>query len=286
MFLGILGGLLAMIGWGTGDFIAASTSKEIGFYKTTFWSQLVSLILYLLALLFFFNLKSVSIMAIGLIILTGFLSTIAFLSFYKGLEIGAPAIISPVSSSWSIVTVVLSIIFLGQKLTLLQGFAVFLVIVGGILTSFKWIDLKKVNFKNPAKGLTFALLSALCSGIFFIFLDILKQELGWFLPLVLIRLAAVIFLTIYLLIFRKDSSLPKDKKINYWLILIGGFEFFAMMSYGFGINFQNTALVNPIAAAFPMVTVILSRLFLKEKLEINQFIGIGAVISALIIISI
>ena len=84
---------------------------------------------------------------------------------------------------------------------------------------------------------------------------------------------------------QKLNSLPKDKKINYLLILIGGCEFFALMSYGIGINFQSTALVNPIAAAFPIVTVILARIFLKGKIETNQTIGIGAVILALIIIS-
>ena len=57
------------------------------------------------------------------------------------------------------------------------------------------------------------------------------------------------------------------------------------MSYGAGISMEYTAIIAPITAAFPAVTVILARIFLKEHVEINQKIGIGTVIMGLILLS-
>ncbi len=50
--------------------------------------------------------------------------------------------------------------------------------------------------------------------------------------------------------------------------------------------FEHTAIIAPISAAFPMVTIILARIYFKEILYINQKIGIVFVVIGLVSLSI
>ncbi len=46
--ISVLGGLGAMLGWGTSDFFANQATDKVGHYRTFFWSQLVGLVLILI----------------------------------------------------------------------------------------------------------------------------------------------------------------------------------------------------------------------------------------------
>ena len=51
---GILAGLLSMLGWGVADFLAAKSSRKIGFILTLFFIQIIG---FSLASIYFFNLN-------------------------------------------------------------------------------------------------------------------------------------------------------------------------------------------------------------------------------------
>jgi uncharacterized membrane protein len=59
----------------------------------------------------------------------------------------------------------------------------------------------------------------------------------------------------------------------------------AFLAYGAGVASEFTAVVAPVAASFPMVTIMLARIFFHELVEINQKIGIAAVLTGLILLS-
>jgi uncharacterized membrane protein len=46
------------------------------------------------------------------------------------------------------------------------------------------------------------------------------------------------------------------------------------------------SLLGPLYGAYPVVTVLLTQLFLKEKLVANQWVGVGLVITGTVCISI
>ncbi len=281
---GIIFGIIAMLSWGTCDFFIVKAVRKSNVLKTVIWSQTIGLILYYIIFSLFFKLPILSPATITIILTTGLLSVIGFLSFCKGLQVGTVSIISPVSACWAVITVILSLVFLNETLTSIQSAGVILAISGTVLTSFKLHDLLKLKLKNHATGIEYAIISVFATGIYFVFISILVNELSWFLPIFFMKNAALFYLLTYSATAKKNISLPKD--ITSSIILIGTLEAIGFLAYGIGVNSEYTSIVAPISATFPMVTIILAKIFFKETLELNQKIGIISILCGLVLLSI
>ncbi|RJQ15855.1 DMT family transporter [Candidatus Woesearchaeota archaeon] len=280
--LGLLFGVLAMISWGTADFFVACSVRKTSTLKVLFWSLLTSVIIAFIVAAIFLGLPNLNLTIIGMILLCGLLSAVSWGAFYKGLQIDKVAIISPIANSWPVITIVISILFLGESLTWMQAIGVFFVIIGGALVSFKFKDLLKL--KNPAVGVKYALVGVLGWGILFSFVGYLVTKIGWFFPMVLIKTITMLYLLIYFKTTKREFSLPKAGLI--FIMLVGLFEVLAIFAYGLGISFHSTSLVAPIIAGVPMVTVILAKIIFKESIDINQKLGIVSVILGLVLLAV
>lgn len=279
--LGILFGIFAMIFWGTADFFVANAVRKTSTLKVLFWSLLTSDIIAFFVALFFLKLPVLSPTIIGITLLCGLLSAFSWWAFYKGLQIDKVSIISPIANSWPVVTIFISIFFLKETLIWIQAIGVLFVIIGGALVSFKFKDL--LQLKNPAKGVKYALIGVLGWGILFSFVGFMVTKIGWFFPMVLIKTATTIYLFIYFKSTHKEFALPKSGLI--FIILVGVFEALAIFAYGLGVSFHSSAIVAPIIAGVPMVTVILAKIVFKETIELNQKLGIISIIAGLVLLA-
>lgn len=282
--LGIIGGIIAMIGWGTADFFVAMAVRKSTLFQTVIWTQLFGVVIYFLIFALFFKLPALSPSTIGIILLTGFLSTFSYVGLYKALQVGKVAIVSPVAACWVVMVVILSLIFLHESLEPLQTFAVILAVTGVVVSSFKLKDLLSLRFSNAATGIPYALISVVTTGVAFILMDVLVTELHWFFPIFFTRIAMTFYMAIYGVSAKKNIAFPKN--ITLFLVLISTAEAVGMLAYGMGINNEFSAVVAPIAATFPMVTIILARIFFKEKLVTNQKIGVAAILTGLVLLAI
>lgn len=234
----------------------------------------------------FFQLPTISIYIIELILIAGLLSVVSYLAFYKGLQVGKVSTISPIVASWVIITVILILVFLNESLTILQGLGVFLVVLGIILASFKLHDLLKLKFTNLVSGVKYAIVALLRMGVFFYLLDRLVSvdDLGWFFPIFFIKITAICYFLVYVGLKKENISFPKNVTLP--VVVIGVLEVLAFFAYSFGVSFNYTVIVAPVSATFPVVTIFLARIFFREKLEFNQKIGVIFVLIGLIILSI
>ncbi|MEM2889963.1 MAG: DMT family transporter [Candidatus Hadarchaeum sp.] len=279
---GVLFGLVAMLSWGVADFFAARAIRQAGVFRTLVWGQTVGLLV-LITVAFLVGVAVPSFYMLMIILLAGSLNVVACLSFYQGLQVGKVSIVSPVSASWVVVTVILSLAFLGENLSQSQAIGVVLTIAGIFLTSFKFRDLLKLRLRNLAAGAQFAAISMVAWGVHYIFIDVLVAELGWFLPVLSVKAVTVFSLLMYSGFANRDISYPRS--VVPMVVAVGLLEAAAFTAYGAGVASEFTAIVAPVAATFPVVTIILARIFFKEMVEINQKIGIGAVLAGLVLLS-
>jgi len=279
---GIIFGIIAMLGWGVGDCLIAKAVRNVGVFKTFFWSAALGSIQILIIFAIFFNFTPVSLSTGLLLIVISSLFFVGLLSLYKGFQIGVVSIISPIASAGGIVAVVLSIIFLKEVLSSLQALGISLAILGSILASFKLHDLIKLNLKKLATGVEFAVIAMLTGGIGFVLLDITISELGWFMPLFYIRIIGFFLAMTYARIGKKSISFPVN--IIWLLIAISILETVAFLAIGAGISSDLTSIVAPVASAFPIITIVLARIFFKEILELNQKIGVFSVLLGLVLL--
>ena len=112
-FISILCGLGGMFGWGIYDFLGGVYSKQIGPFKSFFWSQLAGLLTILLLLFVFaINLK-LRIVIIVLIPIAAIVYSAGYLFFFKGFEIGNVSIVAAVMNLWAVFTMVFAFAFMG-----------------------------------------------------------------------------------------------------------------------------------------------------------------------------
>ena len=94
--MGILFGVAAMLAFGIQDFIMAKISRSMGAFRTSFWFQVVVLILEVILALFFFKYAGIQIMTIGILVLTALFGVIGLVAFNKGFEVGNVSIVTTI----------------------------------------------------------------------------------------------------------------------------------------------------------------------------------------------
>ena len=92
----------------------------------------------------------------------GFTGVIAVAALYRGLALGPVAVVAPVVASYVVITVILVVIVLGERLTLAQVLAASLVFIGVVLTSTDARELR-VTLGRPVPRRAFTRLRATMS---------------------------------------------------------------------------------------------------------------------------
>jgi len=281
--ISILAGLGGMFGWGTSDFFANNASEKVGHTKTFFWSQFAGMIaMGIIFVIFGPVMTSIKEREIVLLLLAGILYTIGYMFFYKGFEIGNVSVVSVTSNLNVVIGIILAYIFLGQRLVGLQIPAIILIILGITLVSINFDDLRKKSFSLLA-GVKETLVAALAFGIFWNLSQVLSESIGWINLTFFTKVISILLLFIMSLFNKNIKLTGKDiKKFWFTITVVGLLEAFAVASVNFGLTVGDLVIIDPIAAALSVVTISMAVIFLKEKINKIQIIGILATITGIV----
>jgi len=279
----VIFGIITMFGWGIADFFVVKAVRKTSSFKTLIWSQTIGLLIFFIIFGFFFEAPALTLGWLIVSFIVGLLCVISFLTFYESLRIGVVSVVAPVVGLWSIIVVVLSVLFLGDKPSPLAWLGIVVAIIGGLLASFKLKDLLHLKWKNAVPGLGYALFTVLFAGIYLFLIVVQEEAWGWFFPVFMLKLFTVLILYGYVGIKRKPIRM--NQKVWHYIIIIAVLEVIAFLSFGFGTHSGLATIAAPISAAFPAVTVVMVRIFFKEKLETNQKVGVVMVLCALVLLS-
>jgi uncharacterized membrane protein len=282
-YLGLFLGVAAMAAFGLQDFLMAKSSKAIGIFKTSLGFNFVSLILLLILSIFLFGYNGMSLLTFAILIFTAFLATSSILTFTRGLEIGNVSVVATIASAWGAITAILSVIFFGEVISHLQILYVILIVVGTVLTS---LDIRSVLRSKKSRfvmaGTEYAILTLFIWGLFFFLLSYLTTKLNWFVVSLFITILTTVLLAIYCT-SAKIKAIPEKRSVPL-IILIGIIATISIISYNLGVTYGYTAIVAPVSSASPIITVSLALVILKEKLQLDQKIGIILVIAGIILL--
>ena len=202
----------------------------------------------------------------------------------KGFEVGEVSLVSPISGSFSIITVILALLFLRESISIVKLSAVFLMIVGVFLTS---TDITKIKSIKSQKGLKEALFAMIGFGLSFFILGFVSKRMNSLNIFIFASLSQALFF-IVLSVMKRGLITKGDMNIKLSSIfiihsLIVNMGWFA---YIFGVGKDKVSLVTPLSSLFPGITVLLALLFYKEKLVANQKLGIIGILVGVFLISI
>jgi transporter family protein len=272
-----------MIGWGIYDFLGGVFAKQIGPFKSFFWSQLAGLISVLLLAFVFTTSIHVPILVIILLPIAAIVYSAGYLFFFKGFEIGNVSIVAATMNLWAVFTMLFAFIFMGQRLSTIQTFGVLLIISGVTLASVNWSDIRNQRFQLSS-GVKEAILGAFFFGIFWNISEIISEEVGWLLTTLLVKFGIVFFLLIFSFLVKREIGLKKiAAKTKSTIVLMGIIEAGAVAVVNYGLTIGDAILITPIASALSIVTITLAIIFLKEKITKLQGLGIITAIVGIIV---
>jgi drug/metabolite transporter (DMT)-like permease len=281
----VLYGLLAAVGWGLSDFFGAVVGRRIGSLATVLVAQAFSALFVTVVLLGGDHDVGAVTPYAGWILVNGAVSAIAYASHYRALELGPVAVVSPIGACYAVVGVALSMIILGERpsgLALLGGLAT---VVGVMLTSTDLRALRAGTHGMPP-GLPWAIVAAVTFGIGGFLLAYLAKELGWVTGLWSSRLAQLGGFVALAAFAGRDvpARLRSAPILIAGAIGVGLTDLIGVVSYSIGNETEDASILFVSSAIFPLLAVILSVAFLRERPVPNQYVGVGLTVLGLILL--
>lgn len=291
--LAIVGGLGTMFGWGFADFSAKRTFDGVSTLASLVWAHLFGTFVLLLLVIFslFGHFTSLNvpqnINSWITVAFFGSLQMIIYWLFYDALDKGKASIIAPIFSTYSGIVAVISLLFFGEALSGHKLIALIIIFSGTLLMNIDPIALqkkKKINIVT-VPGFKQVTLATLLASFWLLGWNNFIKGVDWlsytFFMYAFMTLTAAIIAR-----FRKTNLHVANKKIWYFLFLVGLGESLAYMTLSLGFStIYYTSIVAMIAGASAFPTIILSRIFLKEKIAKLQLIGALSTIAGIVIIA-
>lgn len=279
--LSILYGLLSAFSWGAGDFTGGLAARKVGSHRSVFYAEIIG-ILFLLILLIFFKEAFPGAQTVVYAMLAGALGTIGLLLLYHAMAIGLMSVAAPVSALLAaIIPVVFGIFTQG-----LPG--VFTLIGLGFAFIAVWMisqsaDGVKNLFAHLA-DLKLPLLAGIGFGFYFICIHkATSASAATLWPLILSRFGGLILVALYLLIARVPLKINSSSLLIIsanGILDLGGNLFFILANRAGRLD-----VASVLSSLFPGATVLLASIFLKERLNRNQWIGVVSALIAIVLMT-
>ncbi len=282
--MGVLYGLIAAICWGLGDYAITALTRQIGSSKSLLLIQIFSLLSWLALIWIFPHNVSASTAIWGIAILAGVFHVLGLVTTYRAFEVGTLSFVSPIASSFAIVTALLYVA-VGKSPAPLALVGT-LLLIGGVV-----VVTRSTPSEGPItlRGVPEAIISAIGFGIMFWLIDVyVKEPLGDVYPLILLKVMVTSYAAIATAFSKEKLSPPPEQpKVRVWqlAVIAALLDSAAWVATLFGYKHENGAVVTAVASLFSVVTIVMAWIFLKERLNRLQWIGVSVVLVGVLLVS-
>lgn len=279
---GFVLGSLAALAWGLADVSVTYLSRRGGFFTTLLYTQTAGVALLVVVALALDDLPGASGAELLALVALGPVAVAAYAGFYRALELGPIAIVSPIASSNGAIVVLLAVLVLGESLTALQ--AVGCVLVLGFI-GLAALEPGGGRAEEGANGIRLALVTAVSFGIYLFGLATISEELGWLLPILVARTAAVAILAAV------AAAWPPPRRGSLGRLGVlgcmgaGALDAAGYLAFNRGGEIGEVAITSAAAAAYPVIPILVGLLALREQIAWRQLVGVAGVLGGMVVLS-
>jgi drug/metabolite transporter (DMT)-like permease len=276
--LAIALGLGAGLAWGVSDFLGGLKSRTLELLAVLVLSQGMGLMLVAVLVV----LRGEGPPAGEQLLyasLSGVSGVLGLSAFYRGLAVGAMAVVAPISATGAAIPVMVGLVA-GERPSAAQGAGIALAITGVVLASREAPEPGRPA--RVATGVGLALVAALGFGGFFVAMDAASED-DVFWAILGNRVTGVSCLLLVVLALRRSLVVPRRETAA--LALIGAMDIAANSLYAVASTEGLISLVAVLASLYPVVTIVLARLVLHERVRPAQQAGIVVALAGVALIS-
>jgi drug/metabolite transporter (DMT)-like permease len=271
----VLLGLLSALAWGGGDFGGGLLARRAPLFGVVAGTQLVGMVVALgLAGVRGEPVPSGADLAWS--VACGLAGVVGITSLYRGLAAGRMGVVAPVTGVLAAVVPV-SVGFVTEGL---PGPAV-VVGIAAALAAVVLVTRSPDHVEGRPSGIGWALLAGCGIGLFNAGIGQLSGE-GGFGPLVLIRLVQAVVLVGLILVLRQPWRVERPL----WgaLLAIGLLDMTGNAAFIFATQVGQLAIASVLSSLYPVVTVLLAIVVLRERLTRSHVFGVALTGAAIVLI--
>jgi len=268
--------LLASLAWGFGDFLGGTKSRVMPVLVVMAVSQPFGLVAAAIA---------VAVRGSGppgpevaWAALAGVMGTLGLVAFYRGMAAGAISVVVPLAAAAAGIPVIWGLAQ-GDSVSFLQELGFVAALGGGLMTSLE----RGGDRARFASGTGWAVLALLGFGGYFIPLHASATH-DWLWPSLVFRSTSVTLVWTAVLLSRQSVRGVRPHLAALAVVGLldtGGNTLFAAASESHGL----LSVVSVLASLYPVVTVLLARHVLRERVERSQELGVIVTLAGVVLIS-
>ena len=274
--MGIALALGASLTWGLADFFGPLQGRVLGALRTLVYVQVGGLagIALIVAVRAAGPADAVALLAIP----AALSGTLGLFAYYRGIAVGAISIVAPVAGVSAVVPVVVGIAS-GESPSVWQLAGIACALVGVFLAA---LEPRSDRETRLAAGFGLAVLAAIGFGGYFPFMHAAGNADFWWAALIFrITSTAVILLAVA----ARRPGVRVPLRILPWLALIGCGDMFGNLLFAAASTSGLVSITSVLASLYPIVTVVLARLVLAERVARSQEAGIVLTLAGVALIS-
>jgi drug/metabolite transporter (DMT)-like permease len=319
-------GLLAALGWGVSTLAAAVAARQIGSFLTVVVGEATALAGYALVfVLGHFTLRGAG-GAAWLLLPAGVIGVVGYLALYRGLESGHVGLVSAISACYAAVTVVLSVLLLGEHFSALAALGIAATLAGVVLAVARGAAPGPEHIPAPdpiaglapgpvpavspqpcatgtpgpattprpesaprlrtvpATGAIFGIIAALCYGVGGFLIGRYTRELGWLVPVVVARVAAMgVLLALLATPLRRGASVRLTQGLA-WAAAAGLTDAAGLTFFARGGQVGLVSITAAVSSAYPVIPLIGGLLLFRERLLRRQAGGAALILAGLVLV--
>lgn len=266
--------LAAAASWGVGDFLGGLKSRSLNPVAILIVAQPIGLTL--LAIWVAVRGQGPPGSEVLWACLAAVLGTTGLIAFYKGMAAGALSIVAPIAGAGAAIPVIWGLAH-GDHPSGYQELGFAAALIGVVLASFE----RRPEAARVASGVGWAVIAMLAFGAYYIPMH--EASHGDFLWAAFVfRLTSTTLIAAAWLVVRPSSARRADLPVlaSIGILDTGGNVFFAAASAK-GL----VSVVSILASLYPVVTVLLARAVLHERVHRSQELGIVLALAGIVLIS-
>jgi drug/metabolite transporter (DMT)-like permease len=271
----------ASVAWGGSDFLAGLATRRLGVLRVLALSQGIGLVA-LLALVAVAGRSAPPASAALAAAAAGLAELAGFWALYRSLALGPMSVVAPLSSLAAIVPVVVAV-STGERPSAACAGGLALALAGGALVALEPSRGGGATGRRVAPGACLALVSALAFGTFFVAMGAAAHGAGPAWAAALSRTASVAALGLVLATQRRPVRAGRaDVRA---VGAVGLLDAGANGLFAVALTEGLASTVSVLGALYPVTTVVLAAVALRERVRPAQAAGILAVLAGVGVVS-
>jgi drug/metabolite transporter (DMT)-like permease len=269
--------LAASVAWGIGDFLGGIKSRTLAPLAVLAVAQPVGLALMLVVGLVHWEpwpgrevLFAVPAAALG---------TTGLIAFYRGMAAGAISLVAPIAATGVLIPVAFGLAT-GERPSALQLVGIALAVGGAVVTSYE--PGSATQRPRIAAGIGWALLAAVAFGGYFIPMHAASEDDFVWAALVFRTTSFSLVLIAVLALRSRLARAPRDLAV---IACIGIADTSGNVFFAAAASQGLVSVVSVLASLYPVVTVVLARVYLRERVTRVQEAGAVTTLAGVALVS-